>query len=74
MLYIYSNNKEKVHYTQGNQVIKHEDRARTQYLLHEVLTEITLVQLIILSLSCTLVHVEYMRYLIIIDKLSRGFV
>ena len=65
MLYIQSNHKEKVHYTQGNWVIKHKDRTRTQYLLHEALTEITSAQPIILSSSCTLVHAECMRYLII---------
>jgi len=42
MLYIQSNNEKIVHHTQGNQVTKHEDRARTQHLLHEALTEITL--------------------------------
>jgi len=65
-LYIQSNNEEKVHCIQGNQVIKHEDRARTQHLLHEVLTEITSAQPIILSLPCTLVYAECMRHLIVI--------
>ena len=50
MLYIQSNNEEKVYHTQGNQVIKHEDRVRKQHLLHEVLTKITSAQLIILLL------------------------
>jgi len=62
MLYIQGWHKEKVHHTQDNQVIRHEDRVRTQYLLYEALTEITLVQPIILSSPCTLVYAEYMRY------------
>jgi len=40
-LYIQSNNKENVYYTQDNQVIKYKNRTRIQHLLHEVLTEIT---------------------------------
>jgi len=62
MLYIQSWHEEKVYHTQGNQVITHEDRARTQHLLYEALTEITLVQPIISSSLCTLVHTEDMRY------------
>jgi len=71
ILYIQSNNEEKVHCTQDNRVIKYEDKAKTQHLLHEVLTEITLVQLIISSLLYTLVHAECMRYLIITLVLHR---
>jgi len=65
MLYIQSNNEEKIHYTQDNCIIKHKDRVRTQHLLHKALTEITLVQPIISSLSCTLVHTECIRHLIV---------
>ena len=51
-----------VHNTQGNQDIKHEGRTRIQHLLHEVLTETTLVQPIMSSLPYTLVHAKDMRY------------
>jgi len=43
MLYIYKYNKKIVHNIQGNQDIEHEGRTRIQHLLHEVLTETTLV-------------------------------
>jgi len=43
MLYIQSNNKEKIYCIQGNQVIKHKNRARIQHLLYKALTKITLV-------------------------------
>ena len=51
-----------VHNTQGNQDIEHEERTRIQHLLHEVLTETTLVQPIMSSLPYTLVHAKDMRY------------
>ena len=55
MLYIQSNNEEKVYHIQGNHIIKHKDRVRIQHLLYEALTEITLVQPIISSSPCTII-------------------
>jgi len=62
MLYIRKYNEEMVHNTQGNQDIEHERRARIQHLLYEVLTETTLVQLIMLLLLYILVYTKDMRY------------
>ena len=62
LCYICKYNKEMVHNTQGNQDIEHEERTRIQHLLHEVLTETTLVQPIMSSLPYTLVHAKDMRY------------
>jgi len=62
MLYIYKYNEKIVYNTQGNQDIEHEGRARIQHLLHEVLTETTSAQPIMLSLPCTLVYTEDMTY------------
>ena len=55
MLYIQSNNEEKVYHIQGNHIIKHKDRVRIQHLLYEALTEITLVQPIISSSPYTII-------------------
>ena len=51
-----------VHNTQGNQDIEHERKTIIQYLLYEVLTETTSVQLIMSLLPYILVHAKDMRY------------
>ena len=45
-----------------NESWNNEDQAKIEYLLHEMLTEITLVQLIISSLLFTLVHAVLRRH------------
>ena len=57
MLYIQLVYEASVWSTQGEQVIEHEDEARTVYLLHEVLTEPHVVQPIMSSLPFAHIHV-----------------
>jgi len=45
-----------------NKLYEHEDKTRIWHLLHEALTETTLVQPIVSSLPSTLVHAAFMRY------------
>ena len=62
MLYICTIHEESGCSPQGKQVIVHEKKVRLKHLLHEVLTETTLVQLIMSLLLLTLLHVASLRY------------
>jgi len=63
ILYIYvTNMRESFIIHELNESWNNEDQAKIEYLLHEMLTEITLVQLIISSLLFTLVHAVLRRH------------
>ena len=62
MLYIRISHEESIHSTRGNRVIVHEAKARMLHLLHEALTEILVVQLIISLLPFAQVHAASRRY------------
>ena len=61
MLYIHIVYETSVWSTWGKWVIEHEDKARTVYLLHEVLTELHMVQPIMPSLSFAHIHAASRR-------------
>jgi len=57
MLYICTRHEESRWSPWGKWVIVHKEKVRIEHLLYEVLAETTLVQLIMLSLPLTLLHV-----------------
>jgi len=61
MLYIIVAYEEIVCNTWGNNIVDNEDQVRIEYLLHEVLTETTLAQPIMSSLSFVLAYVVSRR-------------
>jgi len=70
MLYICKVYKKTVYSLWGRQVIVHEEKARLRCLPYEALTETTMVKPIVTLLPFALVHVAFLRYLIVTLHLS----